>query len=273
MAVEKLKDPRTRREVTFVVGKVGGVFLNKLKNVVTYSGENGPWTPTHSVNLIVDGDKVSLGLTEKEDVGVKDADGKFHTLAKGMEVSVEVLETTEYKGTPQYGSRASKVTVLDTSGVVQGKAGGQGQQSVQRKPKDDTGVVAGNARTAAYNFIVANGKNGENVEPYIQFFAELAHNKRITYAKNNPEFDSYQVGVSVGQAITTAASTVSSLDDVSRFVEDYLSETIPMSIDIVKGLPKDEEVEVSVPGKPKAARKTPKPKPVDDSDMDDSLPF
>jgi hypothetical protein len=284
MAITQEKDPKTKKTFLMADGKVGAVSIKDIANPQTYTGKNGPWTPTKRYSVAIDEQWISLGLGEKDTIRVKDVDGTYMDLAKGMEVSLTVVKGDDYNGKPQYSGKASDVVVVDASGAEsaakpqQAAAGGKSTF----KPRDETGVVAGNARTAAYNFF---SRYGGTVEDLVTFFASLAHNMRIEYGNANPNLDAFQVGVSVGQAITTAASAVNSLDDVEAFVQNYLDEVIPMSVDVVKGLTPNKAVEVVVPGaakKPAKKNTSKKVEPpvtqeVEDTptfeDFDDDIPF
>lgn len=278
MAVELIRDPRTRKEVTFISGKVDGVFFNELKQQKTYAGPNGPWTPTHSASIVVDGDRVSFGLTDKQKINSKDADGNYHELTRGMEVSVEITEVGEYNGKPTYNSKASRVTVLDVSGAQQPQqsSGGGKQQSFQKK--DDTPIIAGNARTAATTF-ASRIETDESLEDLITFFAKVSHDARLIVSENHTEMDTFTVGVSVGQATVAAAQMVDDLDDVEEFILNYVDTLVPHSIAVVKGLSekKEDKVEKKSSGKKTASKKTTPKKQEEDQpefeDDQDQVPF
>lgn len=268
MAIEQITDPRTRKPVTFITGKIEGVYFNELKNIKTYTSGKAPWTPTHSVNLVVDGTRVGLGITEKDAINSKDVDDQYHALARGMEVSVEVSEVSEYNGQTQYNSKASFITVLDVSGVVADSPAG-GAAKAPYKKRDNKGVVAGNARTAATNWA---GRFEGGIEDYLELFANLADDKRKSYAAGNSNLDDFEVGVTVGQAVIAASQLSEDENGLGEFVEHYLNTVVPNSLTIIEKLQAKASPQLE---EKKEVKKVSKPVDTtsDLSDMEDDIPF
>lgn len=242
--IEKQVDPRTRKQLLFAVGKVEGVYFNELKNVKTYQGPRGPWTPTHAINVVIDGNRVGLGLTDKNAVNCKDVDGNYHELEKGMEVSAEVEESGEYKGVMQYSSKSSLITILNPSVPDKSTSPQKAASKQLRGKNDDTQVVAGNARTAAFAFLKGKAyKDVNQINRIVEKMAETGHKVREQYRKDNPELDEFQVGVSVGQALVLAAGISKTEEDIDKYVTEILKEVIPYSVEVVKSLssPKKEK--------------------------------
>lgn len=278
------------KEVTTVDGTLEAIYINEIPadKVKTYKGPNGPWTPTHRYNIVVDGTRISLGMGDKDGVSdkqqlrCKDNDEQYHTLTRGMEVSVEVQENGEYKGVTQYQSSTGKLVITDTSNAqAPQQSSGGGAAKAPYVKKDNTQVVAGNARTAAFE--LHRFDDVFDVEAINATIAELvvySDNKRKEYASSNPDLDDFQVGVSVGQAVVLAAQTVKSVEELDAIVNVILDEIIPFSVEQVKAVSAE---------KPKAAAKavkTTKPaakvttrkasvvedEPTQDDDFD-SIPF
>ena len=255
MAIEVHKDPKTRKEYILATGKVDGVYINPLKEVKTYSGKNGPWTPTHSVNIVVDGTRISLGLTEKETVRAKDVNDQYQDVERGAEVSVVVEENGEYKGVKQYQARTSGITVIEDAPKSASPQAQAIKQSYSAK-KDNTPIIAGNARTAAFEIL--RGQDVDFPEDFKKVIKELvvySDNKRKQYAEANPDLDDFQVGVSVGQSVVLASSLVSSVDDLDPIVDVILNDIVPFSVDAVKAL--DEKLESKPVAKKTVLKKTP----------------
>ena len=276
MAIEVTKDPRTRKEITIVSGVVEGVFFNELKEVKSYAGKNGPWTPTHSVNLVVDGTRIGLGLTDKDKLRSKDVDGEYQDVVKGVEVSVEITQVGEYNGKPQYNSQSSKVLVLDTSGAQAPQQytakpqASQGGSSNTYAKKDDTPIVAGNARTAAAAWL--SRFDGVDFKEMIVFFAGVSHKARLAVKESNPSMSDFEVGVAVGQGTVIAAQLCDGLEEVFDFIMEFVNDVVPYSVDAVKALnaPKQETPAKKTAAKKATSKKEATPAPVDDADIPDS---
>lgn len=257
MAIENIVDPRTRKNITLITGKIEGMYFNELKEIKTYTSGKAPWTPTHSINIVVDGTRIGMGLSDKQEINSKDVEGKYHKLARGMEVSVEVSQITQWQGKDQYNSKASLITVIDISEAEApstGNANAGGNKTF--KKRDNKGVIAGNARTAATNWAA---KEGGSIEQYLGTFAKLAHDKRASYAASNTNLDDFEVGVTVGQAVIAASQLAKGVSSLDAFVDHYLNTVVPDSLTIIENLqagrtqrtpqkaPKREEVIIQEP--------------------------
>lgn len=269
MAVELIRDPRTRKEVTFISGKIDGVFFNELKQQKTYAGPNGPWTPTHSASIIVDGDRVSFGLTDKEKINSKDADGNYHELTRGMEVSVEITEVGEYNGKPTYNSKASRVTVLDVSGAQQPQqsSGGGKQQSFQKK--DMSGVHTGHAINVAINVIGSLDDAGKIIN-YAKKAHDLTTSLKKEYAEKNPSLSDYDVGAMVGQSVLSASHYADTIAEIEPLARQTLDEIVPSVSEYVKGGENESKVEKKAPAK--KTTKTTKKQVTEAPMEDDEIP-
>lgn len=227
--LEKVKDPRTRKEVLFATGIVKGIFFNKLSAVKTYTYDGKAWTPTHSVSIIVDDTRISYGLTDKEKLNAKDVAGEYHEIVKGMEVTVEIIEQGEYKGKPSYNSKSSKTTIINSvpkdSSPSGGKSGGE---------YDDTPLAAGNARTAAVNWVHRGIVDMSSIKEVVKDFAEVSHSVREKVINNG--MSSRDVGFGVGQATVAASLICNKFSEVEKFIINYVETLIPASIEIVKDI-------------------------------------
>lgn len=281
MAVELIRDPRTRKEVTFISGKIDGVFFNELKQQKTYAGPNGPWTPTHSASIIVDGDRVSFGLTDKEKINSKDADGNYHELTRGMEVSVEITEVGEYNGKPTYNSKASRVTVLDVSGAQQPQqsSGGGKQQSFQKK--DMSGVHTGHAINVAINVIGSLDDAGKIIN-YAKKAHDLTTSLKKEYAEKNPSLSDYDVGAMVGQSVLSASHYADTVAEIEPLARQTLDEIVPSVSEYVKGGEKEPVQAKKTTAKTTKTTKTTKKQvtgaPMEDDEIpedayEDDIPF
>lgn len=279
MAIEKHKDPKTRKEYLLATGVVEGVFFNELKQKKTYAGPNGPWTPTHSINLIVDGHRIGLGLTEKTSLRAKDVDDQYQDVVKGAEVSVVVEEGTEYKGTMQYNSRSSQITVITPAPVQQAQQSGKPNFTPQKR--DNSGVETGHALNGGLNLVRGNMFDGDVVEA-AKFVHTLTIQLKEEYAQKNPEMSEYDVGAMVGHAVLNATRDASKVEEVEYFSRDLLDQIVPQVSAFVKG-GKTEKTEPKPAKKPTQRKNTEKKveeKEVQESDtdnfdpdLDDDIPF
>lgn len=268
MAVEEFKDPRTGDIKKFVKGGVEGIYFNELKNPKTYTANGRQWTPTHSVTIVVDGVRISMGLTEKDSINVKDKNDQWVQLARGMEVSVDV-EEGEYNGKPQYSSRSSNITILSTEGANQdtGKATGGSKQFSSKRGE---GVSVGHAINVAMNVLRDLTEPSAIVESAKEAHT-LTTRLKEEYASENTDMSEYDVGARVGQAVLSASHYVESVADIEALARQTLTDIVPQVEDFVRNGGEDETKPVAK----KAAKKAPKKTtPTQDEEFDDSdIPF
>ena len=291
MTIETHKDPKTRKDYMLAVGKVDGLYINPLKEVKTYSGPNGPWSPTHSVNLVVDGTRISLGLTDKETVRAKDTNDEYQDVAKGAEVSVVITENGEYKGVKQYQSRASQITVLEVA-----PEGSQSSAQALKQPytpskKDMSGMIAGNGFNAAKALLTGEETSIEDFIATAKQLINIGQDIREKTAKANPDLSDYDVGARSGMALIAACEWVESINDVESTALEILNEYLPEITEYAKSLGGEEKKPVvkKTIAKKSVVKKTSKhevsSERIDDQDIpssvynvvnleeDDSIPF
>lgn len=238
------------------------MFFNELKEKKTYAGKNGPWSPTHSINMIVDGTRVGLGLTEKTTLRAKDIDDQYQDVTKGAEVSIVVEEGEEYKGQKQYNSKSSQITVISVGAPQQTQQQSGNKPDFTPRKRDNTGVETGHALNGGMN-LTRNQVLSDVVEA-----AEIVHSVTTTlkkeYAEKNPDMSEYDVGAMVGNAVLNATRNVDDVDQLIDTARYILDEIVPKVSAIVKG-------EVKKP----VAKQTPKREQAEpESDAyDDDIPF
>lgn len=290
MSISKQKDPKTRKTYLLMEGVVDAVYLNELKNPKTYTSPDGKsWSPTHNINVIVDGDKVWLGLTDKDTVRVKDADDNYHDLVKGVEVSLEVEENGEYNGVTQYSSKASKVVALDVSGAVQQQNMYSANKSQPFQKKDISGVQVGHSINGAINLIGGWDSPEELIETAKKVH-DVSEKVKATYKESNPNLSDYDVGAASGNAVLNACRSVEDIEDVEAVALEILNTVAPEVFKHVKSASQEEE-EASKKATKKVTKKSTKaktstkknvtPAPVEDDEIpeeafedgDDGAPF
>lgn len=273
MAVQRNQDPITGEEIIVVRGKVDSIFFNKLKTVQTYA--NG-WTPTHSIVAIVDGVRVNLQLTDKQEVNARDRSGKYHTLTNGMEVAIKAEENhyTNRQGEKieQYKSSAKDITVLDTSGAAAPKQ--KEAKPASSFKRDNSGVIAGNGFNAAKAFLGGVGEAKDMVEAAKELI-KIGEDIRAWLKEQDESLDEYSIGARAGMALIAACEMSSEYSEVEENAKWILSEVLPEITEYAK------EVESGVGSEPQAKKAVKKPakrptKPVPEKpivELDDDIPF
>lgn len=280
MAIVEQKDPRTKKTFMEASGVVQAVYLNELKNPKTYPGTKGQaWTPTHSISIVVDGDKISLGLFEKTDKRegptAKDADDNWHPIAKGAEVSVVVTRGEDYNDKPQYSAFSSDVLIL-VPAPAQAASGSGGSAAAPYVKKDMTGVKVGHAINVAIN-VLGLATADELIEA-AKAANDLTEKLRTEWKEKNPSLSDYDLGAMVGQAVLSASSYVESVDTIEEYARQTLEVVAPAVTEYIKGQSEPKKtVAVKTPAKKAPAKKAPAKAetaaPSGFDDMDDDIPF
>src|SRR5690606_9218941 len=121
----------------------------------------------------------------------------------------------------------------DISGARQPQQNNSGGNNPSYQKKDDTPIVAGNARTAAATWL-SRFDCEESFQDLIRVFAEQSHKARQAVTEAHSDLSAYEVGVGVGQATVAAAMLSDDLAEVYDFIMNYVENDIPFSIDVVK---------------------------------------
>lgn len=299
--IENHVDPKTRKPYLLAVGKVTGAYVNDIKEVKTYSGPNGAWTPTKRLSIVVDGVRIDLGMSEKDSIRAKDLEDKYHDVTKGVEVSVVIEENGEYQGKKQYKAKTSAITILDVSGA---EASGSQQarsapaQSQQFKPKDTSGIRTGHSVNGAFAYFLGNGidfdyePDGVTVR-IAKIVNDVTETVIAAYKAKNPSMSEYDVGAAAGHAVLNACRIIPETDEaefadvLTTTANAILYNIIPAVTEYVK---KGQETKPAKASPPAAKKAVSKAKPVvkapeppatiEDSnggpafdDFDDDIPF
>lgn len=225
--IESFKNPRTRKEELIASGVVKGIYFNPLKEVVNRGGGGRDWFPTHGVTIIVDDDKISLGLTDKEVVRAKDVDGNYQDLTVGSEVTVDVTEGEEYNGKMQYRGFPSGITIVELAQATTVPTGGH-QKPYTATKRDNSGVVAGNGFNAAKAFL--GDEALDNPEGFIDTskrIIDIGYDVRKYVSDRDDSLNEYAIGARAGMALITACESVESLDDVYDYAIFILESVLP----------------------------------------------
>ena len=286
------------KKMILVEGTVDGFYINPIKpeHIKTYTGgKNGPWTPTHRYNLIVDGQPISLGMGDKDGVSdrqqirAKDNDDNYHNLVKGLVVSVEVEEGEPYNGKPQYRSGVGKIVITDASKAEAPRAAGAAPAAAG-KSFDKTGVEVGHAINGALDYLIASG--GDLSNDSIISVAAVVHKVttklKADVAAANPDKSEFDVGASVGHAVRNACRMAPEgelekvLEALSADILENVSAKVEAFVRSGKGVGKP-ATRTAAPKRTPQARKAKTADPVEAApqeaetnvaDMDDSdIPF
>ncbi len=139
--ITKVKDPVTRKELVMAEGIVEFVKLDKYPETkVSYIKVPGQKDKvvesTHKVSLLLKSgdDSQWLGLgdvklhPQHENLQVKNDDGQWVTIEKGVEISC-IVKVNEWQGKTYYQTTKAKINVISTAGV-------QAQSTSQNKPSN-----------------------------------------------------------------------------------------------------------------------------------------
>ena len=290
------------KEYLIASGIVTGAYVNDIPpdKIKTYQGPNGAWTPNKRLKIVVDGVDISLGMADKDSIRAKDADGNYHDIVKGVEVSVEVTENGEYNGKPQYNAKVSGITVLDVSNAqATAKAGGasQGQAAQPFKAKDMTGIQVGHAINGALSYITSNGLEIDNdfIVAVAKVVNEATEDVRTVYKQRNPGMNDYDLGAATGHAVLNACRLVAESEvaelkgNLVTVAFDLLDNVVAPITEYIKQGQKAPEAKASPVAAKKAAtskakilpKATPKPSVEDErpeppdafDEFDDDVPF
>lgn len=271
MAIVRTTNPVDDSEIVLVKGVIQQINFKEI--------ENDKFGNTHRASVRIDDDwinNISLKVKEGFDPEIRINTGsrvapKWENIGVGDDVRIVVTES-EYNSKTYYNSGTSKITLISKGqGVQQTPVKSQGASSSNTyAKKDDTPIVAGNARTAAAAWL--SRFDGVDFKEMITFFAEVSHKARIAVKGDNPDMSDFEVGVATGQGTVIAAQLCEQQEDVYDFIIDFVNDVVPYSVDVVKGLtaPKQEPATKKTVAKKTATKKEATPEPVDDSEIPDS---
>lgn len=241
MAIEK-KEDLDGNEVLLAVGNVEQMSFKKLDDPDKYQN-------THKVSIRVGDDWVNgISIKVKEDFEPSlrvncgnNAKPDWQTVEVGDTVRV-IVTSTEYNGKTNYWAKSSGIKITKKGAGAPASGGSSGgnaaaaQQPRQQSASQAVGIAAGNARTSAVNFMKGKPLSDTKFAELVEWFAVYTFDKKVEYASKNPKLNDYEVGVTIGQAVTSAAQVVKSLEDVDAFVDMYTSKIVPASVEGIKNL-------------------------------------
>lgn len=289
--INKEIDRKTKKEAVWAEGVVQFVKLDKFDSPKSFQYQGKSIISTHSCSFLLkekgkegredDGVWVSLGDIEikgtTEDLRCKDSDGNWHTIERGVELTVDVTESLGKNGKTYYNAKKSAITIVSTDGVAKKSntsSGGEGktQEKKPYTPRDTSGMEVGHAVNGGFELI----RSGASLSPVEA--AKIVHDATVALkteeAKNRGvDASNYDLGASVGHAILNACKNNQNKEvDVEGLITEAKN-VLDVSAEItsyVKGESKASKEEKKVETKaPAKTKKLPEPP----MDFDDDIPF
>lgn len=285
MAIQEQKDPRTKKTFLEASGIVSGLYFNEIEadKRKSYPGKQAGqmWTPTHRINLVVDGDRISLGMKDFEgkepQLRCKDADDAWQDVVRGTEVSIVVTTNGEYNGKPNYQAGAGDVIVTKVAPAGAGASGGGAPAAQSYQKKDMTGIHTGHAINVAIK--VVGIEDADALIAAAQEAHALTEKLRAEYKAKWPDMSDYDLGASVGQAVLSAADffdEIALIEPWARQTLDVIAPAVKKFIASTKeATPSKQQVtpaKKTTKAKP-TTKPTPEPEPSGFDDFDDDIPF
>jgi hypothetical protein len=269
MVIKTVTNPVDDSEMTLIEGVIEQLSVKELTN--------DKFDNTHKFGLRIGDDWVN-------NINVKTKDGmqpqirintgtkvspKWESIDVGDNVRV-IVKPSEYNGKTYYNSGTSQIKLIKKgqgapAQTQREQTSGGGSSNTYAK-KDDTPIVAGNARTAAAAWL--SRFDGVDFKEMIVFFAGVSHKARLAVKESNPSMSDFEVGVATGQGTVIAAQLCEQQDDVYDFIINFVEDVVPYSVDVVKNLSALKQE--TKPVAKKTSKKEATPAPVDDADIPDS---
>lgn len=275
-AIQTAVNPVTGEEITFAKGVVTKIYFNENKN------QRADWD-VYRLVIQLGNTRLSAGSVKEERVGVKDSKGNYHDLEIGDEISCLVEINGDFNNTTP-----SKITMVKKGeGAPAQSKGGNAPRTASAPRSPNLGMIAGNIRTVAFEFLLSNGEEitESAVEGAMAKVAPIIKQTGEWLKQQRPDLDEYSVGASVGQAAIIAAKMVDNLDNLEETMQWLLGAPLSASERITEDLygegkantSKAPEKAPTAAKKPsKAAKKAPVKQEVEEpslDDMDDDIPF
>lgn len=278
-------------EIVVISGAVERIVIKEAEQ----TAKNIEYGVTHIASIVVDSQWINfISLSIKEgrtpDISVNSgtkAAPKWSQIQESDEVRVVVTETVKgdktYYNAKKSGIKLVKKNATPGQAPQQQASGGAG--SYTAKPKDMSGIEAGQSLNGAMNFILTYGVDASNES--IVSYGKKVHTATMkvkeSYKKDNPTVPEYDAGARCGLAILTACKLVGTEVDfeegIINLAQDILSNVLEPITEFVK-TPQTSAPPAKVTRAPVKKPVQTKAKPVveetfpdiDDGD-EDTLPF
>ena len=274
MSIQTATNPMTGEEVTFAKGVVTRIYFNENQN------SRFDWDKFR-VRVFMGDTAIEAGNVKEERLPVKDSKGDYHDVEVGDEITCTVNVNGKYNNT------LPKNIQMIKKGSGAPKTGG-GKAAPQSKGVN-VGMVAGNLRTVAFEFLLSNGEEitADRVNEIITTVAPIIKRTGEWLKEQRPDLDEYSVGASVGQSATISAKMIADINDLEANMQWILGDPLKHSEEVVEGIYVEGKTKTTSQAKKspvatKKASKTPTKKAVDTAqedvsdsiaDLDDDIPF
>lgn len=246
MAILRQEDLVNGGEIVIVSGVVERIVIKEAEK----TAKNIEYGVTHIASIVVDNQWINfISLSIKEgrtpDISVNagtKAAPKWVQIQESDEVRVVVSETVKGDKT-YYNAKKSGIKLVKknaTPGQQNQQVSSGSSASYPAKPKDMSGVEAGQSLNGAMNFILTYGVDASNES--IVSYGKKVHAATVKvkedYKKQNPDVPEYDAGARCGLAILTACKLVGTEVDfetgIVALAQDILSNVLEPLTEFVK---------------------------------------
>lgn len=290
MAITRAIDPITDNEIVIISGVIDRIIIKEAEK----TSKNLEYGVTHLASLLIGGVYINyISISTKEgrepniaiNQGSKDSP-KWVQIQETDEVKVVVTEKVVGDKT-YYSAKRTSIKLVKKNATPgqapQQAASGNSGGGYTAKPKDMSGIEAGQSLNGAMNFLITWGvePSNENILTYGKQVHDATVKVKSAYKIANPSVPEYDAGARCGLAVLTACKLVGTEQDfeagVVSIAQDILQNVLEPITAYVKS-PVDStpppKVTRSPVKKPVATKAKPaEPAFPDLDDDEDSIPF
>ena len=292
MGIIRQEDLINGGEIVVIHGTVDRIIIKEAEQ----TAKNIEFGVTHIASIVV-ADQwinfISLGIKEGKEpniainTGTKD-NPKWVQIQESDEVKVVVKETVKGDKT-YYNAKRTGIKLVKknaTPGQAPQHQASGGSTNYTAKPKDMSGIEAGQSLNGAMNFILTYGVDASNES--IVSYGKKVHSATVkvkeSYKKDNPAVPEYDAGARCGLAILTACKLVGTEVDFEQGIIDLAQDILNNVLEPITEFVKTPQASAAPAKVTRAPVKKPaatKAKPVVEEEVfpeldeedDSSLPF
>lgn len=292
MGIIRQEDLINGGEIVVIHGTVDRIIIKEAEQ----TAKNIEFGVTHIASIVV-ADQwinfISLGIKEGKEpniainTGTKDSP-KWVQIQETDEVKVVVKETVKGDKT-YYNAKRTGIKLVKknaTPGQAPQHQASGGSTNYTAKPKDMSGIEAGQSLNGAMNFILTCGVDASNES--IVSYGKKVHSATVkvkeSYKKDNPAVPEYDAGARCGLAILTACKLVGTEVDFEQGIIDLAQDILNNVLEPITEFVKTPQASAAPAKVTRAPVKKPaatKAKPVVEEEVfpeldeedDSSLPF
>lgn len=288
MGIIRQEDLINGGEIVVIHGTVDRIIIKEAEQ----TAKNIEFGVTHIASIVV-ADQwinfISLGIKEGKEpniainTGTKDSP-KWVQIQETDEVKVVVKETVKGDKT-YYNAKRTGIKLVKknaTPGQAPQHQASGGSTNYTAKPKDMSGIEAGQSLNGAMNFILTYGVDASNES--IVSYGKKVHSATVkvkeSYKKDNPAVPEYDAGARCGLAILTACKLVGTEVDFEQGIIDLAQDILNNVLEPITEFVKTPQASAAPAKVTRAPVKKPaqtKAKPVVEETLpdieDDDIPF